>query len=470
VTKISREQLLIVENEPDLRIGLQRIIEMEMGCHVQVAESAEAALAILDRGPLDLVLADIRMPGMDGLALLEEIQRRDPVVTVILMTAFGTIEQAVTAIKKGAYDFIRKPFEEEDLLRLLKNGFERNRLLRENQRLVRQIRQNEPFQQMIGQGPRMRQVFTTMEMMAKTDVTVLLTGESGTGKEMAARGIHTLSDRGDHPMVTVNCPALPENILESELFGYRKGAFTNALSDKRGLFDAAHNSTIFLDEIGDLGLSLQTKLLRVLQEKEVMPLGDTKAHPVDVRIIASTNRDLTQSIREGAFREDLYYRLNVATLVLPPLRDRREDLPILIEHFLRKAADELKVDRKALNPEALELLTAHTWPGNVRELENTLQAAVALTAENTLMPADINLPKPTTPAAAAINMREPYKKQKERALKAFTTRYVDRLLTHTAGNVSLAAEISGIKRQSLQKIFKRYQIRPSSYRRADEGR
>jgi DNA-binding NtrC family response regulator len=467
---MSREQLLIVEDEPDLRIGLQRVIKMEMDCHVQVAESAEAAIALLDRGPLDLVLADIRMPGMDGLALLEEIRRRDPVVTVILMTAFGTIEQAVTAIKKGAYDFIRKPFKEEDLLRLLKNGLERNRLLRENQRLTRQIRQNEPFQKMIGQGPRMRHVFATMEMMAKTDVTVLLTGESGTGKEMVAQGIHTLSGRGDRPMVTVNCPALPENILESELFGYRKGAFTNALTDKRGLFDEAHGATIFLDEIGDLSLSLQTKLLRVLQEKEVMPLGDTKAHPVDVRIITSTNRDLPQSIREGSFREDLYYRLNVATLVLPPLRDRREDLPILIEHFLRKAASELKVERKALSPEALDSLMVHTWPGNVRELENTLRAAVALTAENTLAAADINLPGSTAPATAAINMREPYKMQKERALKAFTTRYVDHLLTHTAGNVSLAAEISGIKRQSLQKIFKRYQIRPSAYRHTNEGR
>lgn len=460
-----RDCILVVDDERDLLIGLQRTIEMELDCRVLAAGNAREALDMINQQPVDVVLADIRMPGMDGMALSRAIQQKDSLITVILMTAFGTIEQAVEAIKEGAYDFIRKPFEEQDLLRLLRKALERNRLLRENLRLQQAVAQTGPHQKMIGSGAKMRQVSASIQMLARSDVTALLLGESGTGKEMAARAIHASSQRGTRDMVVVNCPALPENILESELFGYRKGAFTNAAQDKKGLFEEAEGSTILLDEIGDLSLALQTKLLRVLQEKEIKPLGSTQTRRVDVRIIASTNRDLTARLKDGTFREDLYYRLNVATLTLPPLRERREDLPLLIEHFLSKAADELGVSAKSLHPAARENLMQRYWAGNIRELENVIRGLTALTLQEEIevahLPGEVSHPNG---CHGEVDLARPYKALKDQVLEKFTTEYVVRLLEETSGNVTLAAQISGIQRQSLQKIFKRYNISPDTFR------
>jgi len=457
--------ILVVDDEQDLLVGLQRTIEMEVDCRVLAAGSAREALDTLNRHPVDVVLADIRMPGMDGMALAREIQHRDSLITVILMTAFGTIEQAVEAIKEGAYDFIRKPFDEQDLLRLLRKALERNRLLRENLRLQQAVAQASPHQKMIGMGMKMRQVAASIQMLARSDVTVLLLGESGTGKEMAARAIHASSQRSARDMVVVNCPALPENILESELFGYRKGAFTNAAQDKKGLFEEADGSTILLDEIGDLSIALQTKLLRVLQEKEIKPLGSTRTRQVDVRIIASTNRNLAARLKEGTFREDLYYRLNVAVLTLPPLRERREDLPLLIEHFLSKAAEELGVPAKLLQPEARQNLMQRHWAGNIRELENVIRGLTALAPQEEIgvahLPGEVS---PFNSCHAEVDLSRPYKTLKDQVLEQFTTAYVVRLLEETRGNVTLAARISGIQRQSLQKIFKRYNISPDTFR------
>ena len=286
------DRILIAEDEVDLLHGLGRTIAMEIDCDIQLVQNGRDALEIIQRQPVDLLLTDIRMPDMDGMELLKRTRAVDPYITVVIMTAYGTIEQAVEAIKGGAYDFITKPFEEQQMLHLLAKGLERNRLIRENQRLQQQMAARPSFQGMIGASPAMTTVFDTIQMLGRTDVTVLIRGESGTGKEMAARAIHALSRRRNREMVTVNCPALPENILESELFGYRKGAFTNATRDKAGLFAKAEGSTIFLDEIGDLSAPLQTKLLRVLQEKEIRPLGDNRTTTVDVRIMASTNQDL----------------------------------------------------------------------------------------------------------------------------------------------------------------------------------
>ncbi len=460
-----RDCILVVDDEKDLLEGLQRTIELEMDCRVLAAGSAREALAILNREPVDVVLADIRMPGMDGMALARAIQQQDALITVILMTAYGTIEQAVEAIKEGAYDFIRKPFDEQDLMRLLRKALERNRLLRENVRLQEAVTRTGPLHKMIGTGMKMRQVFASIQMLARSDVTVLLLGESGTGKEMAARAIHALSQRSAREMVVVNCPALPETILESELFGYRQGAFTNAARDKKGLFEEAIGSTILLDEIGDLSMGLQTKLLRVLQEKEIKPLGSTRTRRVDVRIIASTNRDLAARLREGTFREDLYYRLNVATLTLPPLRERREDLPLLMEHFLSKAADEQGVAPKVLSPEARESLMGRQWAGNIRELENVIRGMTALAPQSEIgrehLPDEAAQPDI---CSGEMDLARPYKTLKEEVLERFTTTYVVKLLRETRGNVSLAAQISGIQRQSLQKIFKRYNIAPDSFR------
>ena len=457
--------VLVVDDERDLLLGLQRTIAMEMDCRVLAADSAREALAIVNKEPVDVVLADIRMPGMDGMALAREIQRQDALITVVLMTAFGTIEQAVEAIKDGAYDFIRKPFDEQDLLRLLRKALERNRLLRENMRLQQAVAQTGPLHKMIGRGPKMQQVFAAIQMLARSDVTVLLLGESGTGKEMAAHAIHALSQRKARELVVVNCPALPESILESELFGYRKGAFTNAARDKKGLFEEAEGSTILLDEIGDLSLTLQTKLLRVLQEKEIKPLGSTHTRRVDVRIIASTNRDLVARLKEGTFREDLYYRLNVASLTLPPLRERREDLPLLIEHFLAKAAEELRVPAKSLGTEARENLMRRHWAGNIRELENVIRGLTALAPQEQIGVAHLAGEEPYLPIChGEVDLSQPYKTLKDQVLHKFTTKYVTELLAETGGNVTLAAQVSGIQRQSLQKIFKRYSISPDRFR------
>jgi len=459
------DRILIAEDEVDLLHGLGRTIEMELDCDIALAQNGKDALAIIERQPVDLLLTDIRMPDMDGMELLKRTRAFDPYITVVVMTAYGTIEQAVDAIKNGAYDFITKPFEEQQILHLLGKGLERNRLIRENQRLQQQVAGRRTFQGMIGASPAMTKAFKTIQMMGRTDVTVLIRGESGTGKEMAARAIHARSRRKDREMVTVNCPALPENILESELFGYRKGAFTNATQDKAGLFAKAQGSTIFLDEIGDLSAPLQTKLLRVLQEKEIKPLGDNRTTTVDVRILASTNQDLEEKIKDHSFREDLYYRLNVAQLTLEPLRQRREDIPLLADHFLKAAAQELNTGVKTLSPRVMERFLAHAWPGNVRELENTIQGLTALVTGDTIE--ERHLPASKADARQDFDlpdMTSPYKPLKEHLLEQFTTAYVTQLLARTQGNVSLAAQQSRIKRQSLQKILKRYGIDPAQFR------
>ena len=460
------DRILIAEDEIDLLHGLGRTISMEIDCDIQLAENGKAALGIIRAQPVDLLLTDIQMPGMDGMELLKQTHAIDPYVTVVIMTAYGSIEQAVEAIKSGAYDFITKPFEEQQIVHVLTKGLERNRLIRENQRLQKEMADRKSFQGMVGASPVMVKVFDTIQMLGRTDVTVLIQGESGTGKEIAARAIHALSDRKDRDMVTVNCPALPENILESELFGYKKGAFTNADQDRAGLFAEAQGSTIFLDEIGDLSASLQTKLLRVLQEKEIKPLGDSQTHKVDVRILASTNQDLDQKIREGSFREDLYYRLKVAHLTLPPLRERKGDIPLLVDHLLDDAARLLNTGKKTISPGALNQFLAHSWPGNVRELQNTIQGVTALVKEEVIDSSHLSAfeAKPSFEMEIS-DLAGPYKPLKEQFLEKFTTTYVNQLLARTHGNVSEAAQLSQIKRQSLQKIFKRYQIDPAQFRR-----
>ena len=459
------DTILVVDDEIDLLQGLARTITMELECQVLTADSGSEALRIIGQQPVDVVLSDIRMPEMDGLSLLQAIKEQDPSITVILMTAYGTIEKAVEAIKRGAYDFIQKPIDEDRLFHLLTKGLELNRLVRENARLFKKLSEKSSYASMVGRSKPMRAVFNSIQMVAQTDVTVLIRGDTGTGKDLAARAIHGASSRGDKEMVTVNCPALPESILESELFGYRKGAFTNANQDRIGLFEQAHESTIFLDEIGDLSPSTQTKLLRVLQDKTIMPLGSNKAHKVDVRIIAATNQDLESKIKEHRFREDLYYRLNVVTLDMPPLRDIKEDIPLLLEHFLKKAANEQNTPPKAVSPEVLNYLLNKDWPGNIRELENTIRGWNALTTKNLITTEHLSPSKDALQLAVDDgDLDRPYKELKEQAIEKFTINYLHRLLAHTNGNVSLSAQISGIKRQSLQKIIKRYEVPVERYR------
>ena len=459
------DTILIVDDEPDLARGLQRTIHLELDCRILVAANGLAAIQSMETHDVDVVLADIIMPEMDGIELLKAIKVRFPAVTVILMTAFASIEKAVEAIKLGAYDFIQKPLHQERLIHLLRKGLELNRLVRENARLIERMCSQEAMGRLVGQSAPMRAVREKIAMLAQSEATVLIQGETGTGKELAAQAIHHLSARGRHKMVTVNCPALPETLLESELFGYVKGAFTGAVDRRTGMFDQAHGSTIFLDEIGDISPAVQSKLLRVLQDKEVKPLGSRESRTVDVRIIAATNQDLTARIKKNEFREDLYYRLNVADLVMPSLHQIREDIPLLVDHFLDQVACEQKKARKSVAPEVLNDLLGHEWPGNIRQLENMIRGWYAMTPDRQITPGHME-----TRAAAAHqqstepDLATPYQDLKEQAVEAFTLDYLTRLLRQTSGNVSLAAQVSGMRRQSLQKIIKRCGIDVENFR------
>ena len=416
---------------------------------------------------MDLLLADIRMPDMDGLELLKQVRHEYPWLTVVLMTAYGCIELAVEAIKAGAYDFVTKPFDHDSLVLTLRKALERSRLLRENLRLQRCVQEGSAFQNLVGRSRAMQRVYETIQMVAKTDLTVLITGESGTGKDLTARAIHALSSRGRQPFVVVNCPAVPEQILESELFGYRKGAFTHASQNKTGLFQEAHGGSIFLDEIGDISTSIQTKLLRVLQEKEIKPLGDTRSIHVDVRVLASTNRNLKEKIRRGEFREDLYYRLNVLPLVLPPLRERRDDIPPLVDHLLSKRCAELGKPPKTISPELMNLFLQHPWEGNVRQLENIILRGILFAPGEQIRPEDVGFDQGSTKASPAMepNLAQlPYRDAKESALRRFHSEFLGKLLEATQGNVSQAAQLCGLERQGLQQIMRRYGIRAEDYR------
>jgi DNA-binding NtrC family response regulator len=464
-----KDTVLVVDDERDMLQLLKRSLEPELDCEVMTALSGEEALHLLDRNPVDLALIDMKMPGMDGLELLEHIRRGHPWLTVVMITAHACIELAVQAIKKGAYDFITKPFDHETLVLGLKKALERSRLLRENLNLQRNLQSSDAFEQLVGRSPKMQRVYESVQMVAKTDLTVLITGESGTGKDLVARSIHACSDRRDRPLVAVNCPALPENILESELFGYKKGAFTHASQNRIGLFQEAQRSTIFLDEIGDISMPIQTKLLRVLQEKEIKPLGDTKSIHVDVRVVVSTNRDLPKKIKEGEFREDLFYRLNVFPILVPPLRERREDIPLLVDHLLEKHCAKLNRPRKTISMELMDLFLRAPWEGNVRQLENVILRGILFAPEHEIRPEHIgvqdNLPRESCLVEGALPNLS-YRQAKEEVLRSFHTTYIGKILAVTQGNVSQAARMCGLERQALQQIIRRYGIRPDAFRTA----
>jgi DNA-binding NtrC family response regulator len=458
--------LLIVDDEPDMLQLLKRSLEPDLNCTVATVTSAEEGLKRLEKEAFDLVLADIRMPGMDGLAFLQIIKHNYPQQTVVMMTAFGQIDMAVEAIRNGAYDFITKPFEHDTLVLRLDKALERSRLISENRRL--QTRCTEPyiFEKMVGKSPAMQRVFETIQMLAKTDHTVLITGESGTGKDLTAQAIHQLSNRSDRPFVAVNCPTVPENILESELFGYRKGAFTHATSNRIGLFQEAHTGTIFLDEIGDISPAIQTKLLRTLQEKEIKPLGDSRTIQVDVRIIASTNQDLKAKIKNHQFREDVFYRLNVLPIHLPPLRERIDDIPLLCNHLLRKHAEELQQPNKVISTELMALFKTRHWEGNIREMENLIIQGMLFSNDEIIKPGDVGLGSAPNPHGdwEASYGELTYKAAKEKSLQDFNNAYIGHLLATHHGNITQAANACGMERQALQQIMRRYNIDAQKYR------
>jgi len=445
---------------------LKRSLEPDLNCRVDTTPSGETAIEMLQRNTYDLLLADIKMPVMNGLELLGIVKRENPELTVVMMTAYGHIDMAVTAMKQGAYDFITKPFEHEALIIRLEKALERSALIQENRRLQKACSDGAAFEDLVGNSHRMQRVYETIQMVAASDLTVLITGPSGTGKELSARAVHALSSRHKRPFVSVNCPAIPENILESELFGYKKGAFTHASDNRIGLFQEAHTGTIFLDEIGDISPAMQTKLLRVLQEKEIKPLGDVKPVKVDVRIIASTNQILKEKIKRGQFREDFYYRLNVLPVELPALKEHSKDIPLIANHLLRKHCTEMNKPLKRLSTDLIKKFMQMRWEGNVREMENLIMRGILFSTSDIIRSSDVGLeetgevPVPTGSQASTKSYRE----AKEHMLNRFNHGYIGDLLSLKKGNITQAAKECGLERQALQQIMKRYGIKADRYR------
>jgi len=468
----ANSRILIVDDEPDMLSMLRLVLKKGCGGEVVSARSGREALQLLPEIQPDVVVSDIKMPDLDGLSLLQQIGEHDATISVVMMTGYGTIDMAVRAIKDGAYDFLEKPFERENIVRVVQNALERTTLLRMNSELQKRLTNLGAVEGFVGQSVPLKRALELMGRVADSDATVLIRGESGTGKELAARALHAMSARSKRPMVTVNCPALPEHILESELFGYAKGAFTGAMQEKKGLFLEADRSTILLDEIADIPVSLQTKLLRVLQEKEIHPLGQNRSFTVDVRVVASTNQDLEAKIREGTFREDLFYRLNVVTITMPSLTEMEEDIPLLIHHFFNIFKEQYHKPELGLSTAALEHLCRRSWPGNVRELRNTVKRLVLLADGDWVDLGQLNQsPSPPTPQPrqAEYNFGElgslPYNEAKSRLLEEFSTKYLQDLLTRCEGNVTSAAAQCGLERQGLQRVMRRYGIRSADFKK-----
>ena len=469
---MEKQKLLIVDDETDMLEGLQRVLAYELeSVEIVASDTPLEVMALIRREGFDLVLLDLRMPDVDGMELLEAIQQHDPRPTVIMMTAYGDIETAVSAIKKGAYDFVTKPFEIPDLLRVLKKGLERSRLIGENLILRRQVSEKGALEQFMGQSPPVQRLYETIKSVADTDYAVLIRGESGTGKELVARAIHALSKRGRKALVAVNCPAIPEHLLESELFGHQKGAFTGAVANHKGMFEEANGSSLLLDEIADIPVTVQTKMLRVLQEQEIRPVGSNRGFQVDVRILSTTNQNVEEKIRERTFREDLYYRLNVVGICTPSLREMREDIPLLVKHFTLKVCRELEIPLKRIAPGVMAQLVRREWPGNVRELQNFVRRLVVFSTEEEIDEKGLQAALNQTAYASELPGQEhgadavaSYALEKNRVVDAFTGAYVDKLLRKTGGNITRAARVAGLSRQALQKILQRSGIDPEVYR------
>ena len=447
-------RVLVVDDEVSILDTLQILLRGE-GFEVATAKSGREALERFEETSPDVVLTDIRMPGVTGLDLLAQIRERDPETPVILMTAQASLQSAVQAVNQGAFYYLQKPFVNGELVALCRRAAETRELKRENRALRREIRRRDRSTagRPVGRNRAFMEVLNLAETVAPTDSTVLITGESGTGKEILARYIHALSEREGGPFVSINCGALPETLLESELFGHVKGSFTGAVRDKVGLLVAAKGGTFFLDEVGEMSPALQVKMLRALQEREVVPVGATEPVPIDVRIVAATNRDLEQEMRRGTFRSDLYYRLNVITLHLPPLRERRDDIPLLTEHFLRVLAERSEAEHPLkVAAEAMEALQSYDWPGNVRELENALERAAVLCDGDVLAASAL-------PARVVERQPEPLIADRPPAnptLEVIERAYIFWVLQAEGGNKARAAEVLGIDPSTLYRKLNRY--------------
>ncbi len=450
-----RPTVLVVDDETSILDSVRILLKTE-GFTPHVAHGGRAGLEALATMRPDIVVSDVRMPGVDGLQLLAAARAQDPTLPVVLMTAQATLQSAIQAVNDGAFYYLQKPFRNDELVAIVRRAAETRTLRVENQRLTQEIKRRDRTGVVppAGAARAWREALRMAETVAPTDSTVLVTGESGTGKEVVARWIHEQSARTDATFASINCGALPESLLESELFGHTKGSFTGAVKDKQGLFQAAGGGTFFLDEIGETTPATQVKLLRVLQQREVIPVGATEPVPIDVRLVAATNRDLEEEVRRGTFRGDLYYRLNVIAIHLPPLRERRDDIPLLADAFLRRAAQQRGEEAKALAPGALDAMVAYQWPGNVRELENAMERAVILT------PGDV-IPATALPEKITARKVEPLVAERTPAsptLEAIERAYVTWVLQNEGGNKSRAAEVLGIDPSTLYRKLARYGV------------
>jgi DNA-binding NtrC family response regulator len=462
--------ILVVDDEEIMREILDTLLSRE-GYDVRLASSGAEGLELARATPFDAAIVDIMMPGLDGIATLDELKRIDEDLAVIIITAYASVESAISAMKNGAFDYVTKPFKNDEVLVVIRNAMERRRLVNENRALRQNIQERyHKFGNIIGKSRRMRQVFDLIIQAAPSRSTILIQGESGTGKELVARAIHANSSRSERSFITVNSGNLPTDLLESTLFGHVKGAFTGAVYPKKGLFDLADKGSIFFDEIGNVPLETQAKLLRVIQERDFMRLGGVETIKVDVRIVAATNVDLRQMMEEGGFREDLFYRLHVISIQLPPLRERKDDIPLLAQHFLGKYGDENKKDNLELTPEALDLLTAYDWPGNVRELENVIERAVVLSTsprigaelipDHVRRAPEFQVPQFVVPPEG-ISFKD--------VITDFEKQIIESTLDAAGGVQKRAAELLHIKPTTLNEMIKRYDIHPRRRRHQTNG-
>jgi two-component system, NtrC family, response regulator HydG len=449
-TAVQAGRVMIVDDESVVRESLDKWFSNE-GYQVRSYSSANEALAVVRPGEWDVALLDIKMPGMDGMELQRHLREIDPELIIIVMTGYASVDTAVQALKAGAYDYITKPFDPDDLLNTVSHAIEHHRAQREVVRLKEQLSDVFPKTELIAESPAMRRVLEMIEVVAPSDSTVLLTGESGTGKEVVARAIHTASPRRNMPMVVIHCGALPESLLESELFGHERGAFTGAQARRKGKFEVAEGGTVFLDEIGDISLKTQTDLLRVLQEREITRVGGTQPIKLDFRCITATNRNLEAMVKEGTFRLDLFYRLNVVQVHLPALRERREDIPLLAKHFAEKYARAMNRAAPQISEGSMRVLLDYQWPGNVRELENAIERAIVMTSGPAIEPGSLPIAVATTSATSDGQKLEDVER-----------RHIMKILEESGGNLSRAARILDIDRTTLYGKLKHYGLKRHS--------
>ncbi len=449
---MSNERILVVDDEEQMRDLLAKVLDRK-GYQVAVCSDGLEALAYLEKEPADLVITDVRMPGLSGMEALRAVKELNPDIVVLIMTAFGSIDQAVQAVKEGAYDYINKPFKIEEMLLTIEKALDERRLRHEVSALRQELHTRYRFENLIGKSRAMQEVFGLIEQVAGSRSTVMVYGKSGTGKELVAKSVHYNSPRSGKAFVAVNCAAIPAELLESELFGHEKGAFTGAIATKVGKFELANSGSLFLDEVGSMRLDLQAKILRALQEREIERVGGTRTIKIDVRVIAATNRDLKKAVEEGTFREDLYYRLNVVPITLPDLKDRIEDIPLLANHFVQKFAPESNPNIREISKEAMAVLMSYAWPGNVRELENVIERAVTLGRGPAIEPSDLpnHLTGGSNPVDRAL--------AKEATLEDLEREYIALILRRTKGHQIRAASILGIDRRTLYRKIRRYKLK-----------